>query len=361
MTDKPFSILNADGSCADEYRVLVPDNDVVAILKLILLNRVMDRRLMTLQRQGRLGFYMTSTGEEAATIGSAYSLREDDPIFLTYREIGSMLWRGVPLEAIMNQLIGNSRDTNKGKQMPAHYCFRKYNIPSVSSPVATQLPHACGFAYAAKFRRTGQVALAFCGEGSASEGDFHTALNFSGVLEAPVIFFIRNNGYAISTPEWVQTRAASLAIRGAGYGIPGVQIDGNDLLAVVKTVREAADRARDGGGPTLIEGLTYRMGAHSSSDDPTRYQPEEELKQWQQVDALVRLRAHAVWRGLWSDEADAAALEEAESSVSEMIARCERWPPPALESLFEDVYDRLPAHLEAQKAAYLEFLQRSNT
>ncbi len=354
------SILNEDGSCADEYRDLVPDDDLLAILRTILLNRAMDRRLMMMQRQGRLGFYLTSTGEEVVTVGSAYALYEDDPIFLTYRELGSLLWRKVPLEAIMNQLIGNAQDINKGRQMPVHYCFREYHIPSVSSPVGTQLPQACGFGYAARIQQTGQVALAFLGEGTASQGDFHTALNFSGVLNAQTIFIIRNNGYAISTPESVQTVARSLAIRAEGYGIAGLQIDGNDLLAVVQTVKEAAQRARSGGGPTLIEALTYRMGAHSSSDDPTRYRPEEEKHQWEKVDALARLRMHAKWRGIWTDEAEKEVWDDAEKAVAQMIADCERWPPPPVESLFDDVYERMPEALREQKDEYLQFLKERN-
>ena len=357
MSEKRRSILNEDGSCAEEFRNLVPDDDLLAIIRTILLNRVMDRRLMMLQRQGRLSFYMTSAGEEVVTVGTAYALRETDPIFLTYRELGALLWRKVPLEAIMNQLIGNAQDINQGRQMPIHYCYREYHIPSVSSPVGTQLPHATGFGYAARIRQTDQVALAFLGEGTASQGDFHTALNFSGVLNAQTIFMIRNNGYAISTPESVQTKASSLAIRAEGYGIPGTQIDGNDLLMVVSAVREAAERARSGGGPTLIEALTYRMGAHSSSDDPTRYRPDTEMKQWEQVDALARLRRHAKWRGIWTQPMEKEAWSDAEKAVTDMISDCERWPPPPVESLFDDVYERMPETLRVQKEEYMAFLR----
>ena len=355
MGEEVHSILNEDGSCAEEYRNLIPDADLSALLKVILLNRALDRRLMMLQRQGRLGFYLTSSGEEAVTVGAAYAMRGDDPIFLTYRELGALLWRKVPLTAIMNQLIGNERDLSRGRQMPVHYCFREYHIPSVSSPVGTQLPHACGFGYAARIRRTQQVALAFCGEGSTSVGDFHTALNFAGVLNAQAIFLIRNNGYAISTPESVQTRASSLAVRAEGYGIPGLQIDGNDLLVVVQAVREAADRAREGEGPTLVEALTYRMGAHSSSDDPSRYRPQEETQQWVKVDALSRLRRHARWRGIWSELEEEQAIVEAEETVARLIVECERWPPPPAESLFDDVYEQMPELLRLQKEEYLEF------
>jgi 2-oxoisovalerate dehydrogenase E1 component alpha subunit len=353
----PFAILGEDGSCPDEWVDLVDDARLARALEEMVRNRVIDRRFLMLQRQGRLGFYMTSTGEEATTIGAASCLREDDPIFLTYRELGSLLWRGVPLEHLLNQLIGNSRDVTLGRQMPIHFCFRDWAIPSVSSPVGTQLPHACGYAWAARFRGTGQVALAYLGEGTASQGDFHTALNFSGVFAVPAVYVIRNNGYAISTPESVQTAAESLARRADGYGIPGCQIDGNDFLAVVHAVSQAVTRARDGGGPTLIEALTYRMGAHSTADDPSAYRSDEEAARWQALDPLARLARHARWRGLWSEEQEKDAWARCDQQVGELIAACEAWPPPALETLWSGVLQEPTPQLQAQRESYLRYLR----
>jgi TPP-dependent pyruvate/acetoin dehydrogenase alpha subunit len=298
---------------------------------------------------------MTSTGEEATTIGAAYCLRKDDPIFLSYREIGSLLWRGIPLNLLMNQLIGNNQDLCLGRQMPIHFAFREWNIPSVSSPVGTQLPHACGYAYAARIKNTGQVTLAFLGEGTASEGDFHTAVNFSGVFNAPAIFVIRNNGYAISTPESVQTAATNLAARGEGYGVPGVQIDGNDFLAVINAVGQAVNRARSGGGPTLIEAQTYRIGAHSTADDPSVYRSKEEAERWQKLDPELRLRRHARWRGIWDDALEQETQAKWEERIAALIKECEPWPPPPLETLFEGVTAELTPQLEEQRAAYLRF------
>jgi 2-oxoisovalerate dehydrogenase E1 component alpha subunit len=353
----PFAILNEDGSCPDEYRGLVDDDALRTVLDVMTLNRVVDRRFLALQRQGRLGFYMTSTGEEATIIGAAYCLRPEDPIFLTYRELGSLLWREIPLPLILNQLIGNSQDLSKGRQMPVHYCYRDWNIPSVSSPVGTQLPHACGFAYAARLRKTGQVALAFLGEGTSSEGDFHTALNFSGVFNAPAVFVIRNNGYAISTPESVQTAAENLAARGEGYGMPGFQVDGNDFLAVVYVIGQAVERARRGEGPTLVEALTYRLGAHSTADDPSVYRSAEEAERWKSLDPVTRLRQHARWRGVWDDAEETRSQTKWEERVAEVIADCERWPPSPLETLFQGVTQELTPQLEEQKAAYLRYWQ----
>lgn len=356
MSDTPFSILNEDGSCASEYRNIISDDDLMHLIKLILFNRNWDKRMIMLQRQGRLGFYMTSTGEETTIYGACHCLNDNDPVFLSYRELGCLFYRGVEPERILNQLIGNAKDNCKGRQMPIHFTFIEHAIPSVSSPVGTQLPHACGSAYASKYQNTDKVCLAFTGEGTTSEGDFHTALNFSGEFEVPAIFLIRNNGYAISTPETVQTRAKSLAIRGEGYGIPGIQIDGTDILAVVHTMNEAVDRARSQQGPTLIESMTYRIGAHSTADDPTAYRSDDEVQQWQQHDNLKRMIDHAKWRNLWTDEIIHDEEKKADQIINETISSCEGWPPPEVETLFEDVYESLPPHLEEQKSEYEQYL-----
>ena len=279
MAELPFAILNEDGSCPEEYRELIDDDDLLRVLETFTLNRVIDRRFMTLQRQGRLSFYM--------------------------------LWRQIPLPLLLNQMIGNSQDLCKGRQMPVHYCYADFGVPSVSSPVGTQLPQACGFAYAARIQKTEQVALAFLGEGTASQGDFHTAVNFAGVFNAPAVFVIRNNGYAISTPESIQTAATNLASRGEGYGVPGFQVDGNDFLAVINMVGEAVERARRGDGPTLIEALTYRMGAHSTADDPSAYRSDEETERWERLDPQARLQRHARWRGIWNEELETENESEA--------------------------------------------------
>ena len=356
-----MQVLREDGSCAEEHRALLSDDEVVRALDAMVLNRVLDRRLLMLQRQGRLGFWMTSRGEEATILGAAACLDDADPIFLSYRELGCLLWRRIPLPLIFNQLIGNSRDLCLGRQMPVHYCYREWAIPSVSSPVGTQLPHATGFGYAARLRGTGQVALAFCGEGTASQGDFHTALNFAGVFRAPTIFVIRNNGYAISTPEALQTAAENLAVRAAGYGFPGHQVDGNDLLAVVKVIREAVTRARAGDGATLVEALTYRMGAHSTADDPSAYRSEEETRAWMRLDPLERLRRHGRWRGVWSDELEAETRSRWEETVVATLAECERIPPPRVETLFEGVLAKMSPQLEAQRDRYLAELRRTSS
>lgn len=356
---KPFAIIHEDGSCSSEYLSIISNEELKSLIELILFNRIFDQRMILLQRQGRLGFYLTSTGEESTIIGSAYCLSSEDPIFLTYRELGALLQRGVPVSKILDQLFGNEDDSSKGRQMPVHYAFREFNIPSVSSPVATQLPHACGFAYAAKFKKTNQVALAYTGEGSISEGDFHMALNFSGAFKVPAVYLIRNNGYAISTPESVQTAAETLSSRGIGYGVPGVQVDGNDLLAVIKIVREAVERARSGGGPTLIEALTYRLGAHSTSDDPSGYRSKEEELAWAKLDNLKRIQKHGEWRGVWSEELAEEKTRIFEDEISAKIKTAEAKPMPHLNTLFEEVLQNMPPNLVKQKNEYLNYLHQT--
>lgn len=356
-----LSILNEDGSLDAKYQNIISDDDMLAILKMMIFNRIFDQRMLTLQRQGRLGFYLTSTGEEAVTIGSAYCLNENDPIFMSYREFGALLWRKVPKDLIMNQLIGNNQDTSKGRQMPVHYCYKDFYIPSISSPLGTQLPQACGAAYAFKIRQSGQVALAYLGEGTASTGEFHAGVNFSGALGAPAVFILRNNGYAISTPESKQSASTCLAQRAEGYGIFGKRIDGNDLFAVIYAIREAVQRARNGEGPSLIECLTYRMGAHSSSDEPSKYRSAEEEHQWEKVDAMKRLQRHAQWRGLWNQELHESEEQGVHREIDELIQRNEKWPPPRTESLFEDVYASIPEHIKTQKEEYLSFLHRQDS
>lgn len=356
---RPFAIINEDGSCSPEYLPIISKEELKKLIEIALYNRIFDQRMILLQRQGRLGFYLTSTGEESTIVGSAFCLEFTDPIFLSYRELGSLLIRGVPKNQIVDQLYGNEDDLSKGRQMPVHYAFKEFNIPSISSPVATQLPHACGFAYAAKHKKTGQIALAYTGEGSISEGDFHMALNFSGAFKVPAVFIIRNNGYAISTPESVQTAAETLASRGIGYGVPGFQVDGNDILAVIKITREAVARARNGLGPTLIEALTYRLGAHSSSDDPSAYRTKDEEAQWAKQDNLQRLQKHGIWRGVWSMEMANEKSKEYESEITELIKQAEAKPLPPLDSLFEGVYQNISPILKKQKEEYLDFLHES--
>src|SRR3989304_1720086 len=263
----------------------LPNEDLLFLFRKMLLLRALDEKAISLQRSGRIGFFVPSTGQEASEIGSRFALKKGD-------------WGFPSLPDIVGQLFGNASDAIKGHQMPNHWCDRSINLVSVSSPVATQLPQAVGAGYAAKLRGGNIAVIAYFGDGGTSTGDFHAAMNFAGVYGTPTVFFCSNNQYAISLPVARQTASDSIATKAAAYGFEGIRVDGNDLLAVYGVTRGALEKARAGGGPTLIEALTYRMGPHSTSDDPTRYRPEEERADWAKRDPARRFAEHLLRVGV---------------------------------------------------------------
>jgi pyruvate dehydrogenase E1 component alpha subunit/2-oxoisovalerate dehydrogenase E1 component alpha subunit len=326
----------------------IPPEDLVRLFRHMLMMRVLDQRMLSLQRQGRIGFYGTAAGQEAAVTGSAYALRTTDWVFPALREMGVSLWRGTTFREVVCQLIGNSGDVLIGRQMPCHFSDRKVRSVAWSSVIATQLPHAMGAAWAAKLQGHDTVMMGYLGDGATSTGDFHAAANFAGVLRAPVVFFIQNNQWAISVPLARQTGSESLAIKAEAYGFPGVRVDGNDILAVIEATREAVARARRGDGPTLIEAVTFRMGGHSSSDDPTRYRDAGLVEEWQRRDPVVRFRAHLRGLSLVSDGDEERWNAEVDEQIAAAVKEAEALPPPPIESLFTDVYKDMPRHLEEQ-------------
>src|SRR6059058_4883741 len=290
--------------------------------------RTLDERMMTLQRQGRVGFYGACTGQEAATIASAAALEPGDWIFPALREGGAMLLRGFPLVPYLCQIFGNAGDETKGRQMPSHMASKSVHQVSWSSCIGTQLPQAVGAAMAARIKGDPTVVAAYMGDGATSEGDFHVAMNFAGVFKAPVVFVCQNNHWAISVPTAKQTASESIAIKAVAYGFPGDKVDGNDAVAVYRAVKEALDRARNGGGPTLVECETYRIGAHSSSDDPTRYRDEREVEIWRKRDPIEAFRTRLLGAGLWTEARDAELRENLAAEVNEAIAEAEKRPDP---------------------------------
>lgn len=341
----PLRVLRDDEPAPD---VPIEPAQLVEIYRTMLLARILDDRLIRLQRQGRISFHIGSHGEEAAIVGSAAAMQPGDWIWPCYREFAAALFRGLPLQAYLDNMFGNVDDPSKGRQMPDHWTGRQWNVGSVSSPVGTQIAQAPGMAWAAKLRGEDVAVLVYFGEGATSEGDFHVGLNFAGVFKAPCIFFCRNNGWAISVPASRQTASESIAIKATAYGIAGVQVDGNDVLAVHRAVREARERCSRGEGATLIEALTYRLGPHSTSDDPRGYRKEEEVQAWRVADPLPRFRRYLEGRGLWSTADEARATDQIEAEIRASVEAAERKDPPPLESLFDDVYARRPWHLEEQ-------------
>jgi TPP-dependent pyruvate/acetoin dehydrogenase alpha subunit len=308
---------------------------------------------MSLQRQGRIGFFMESTGQEACQIGMSYTLSAGDWAFPSYRDPGTCLVRGVPMSALWDQIMGNSADEGKGRQMPVHWGFSKWKIVSLSSPIGAKLLHAVGVAYAAKYRREKAVALASFGEGATSQGEFHAAMNFAGVYKTPVVFFCENNQYAISLPVRRQTASESIAVKAEAYGFDGVQVDGNDILAVYKATKSAVDKARSGGGPTLIEAITYRMGGHSTSDDPTIYRSAEEVELWKKRDPIVRFTKYLIRKGIISEKENEKFLEQIDSEMTKVIKEREVIAPPDVSTLFTDVYSEMPWHIREEANEFM--------
>ncbi len=333
----------------------IPDDDLRALHRHLLKLRLLDTRMLSLQRQGRIGFYGMATGQEASITGSAYPLRKQDWVFHALRETGVCLWRGTTVQEIVCQLMGNAGDVLMGRQMPMHFSDRKVNSVAWSSVIGTQLPQAVGAAFAAKKLGHDTVCVGYIGDGGTSIGDFHAALNFAAVWKVPVVFFCQNNHWAISVPLAAQTASSSIAIKSVAYGMPGIRVDGNDLLAVIAAQREAVDRARAGGGPTLVESVTFRMGGHSSSDDPTRYRDAALVEVWEKRDPLVRYAAWLRRKGLLDDALLERWTTEINDEISAAITAAESMPQPGIETMFADVYAHMPPHI-AEQMAYAKAL-----
>jgi pyruvate dehydrogenase E1 component alpha subunit len=302
-----------------------------------------DQEALNLQRQGELGLWGQFLGQEAIHVGAVTALRTEDWIFPSYREFGMAMVRGIDPADMLTLFRGVSH----GPWDP-----RKYHFAPLAIPVATQVPHAVGFAMGCRLKQTDEVVLSTFGDGATSEGDWHEAMNFAGVFRAPVVFLCQNNGWAISVPLSKQT-AGSIAERAEGYGFPGIRIDGNDVLGVYAGVQAAAARARQGDGPYLIEAMTYRMGAHTSSDDPTRYRLNSELETWQAKDPIARYQAWLLDQGVIDQGLIGAIAAEAESAAQAMRARLLSLPPPPPgEAIFGKVYSNPPASFLQQREEF---------
>lgn len=354
FTDEPLTILDAPDPAPPPG---LTDDDLRRLYELMVRTRAVDEKALILVRQGRAAFYAASAGQEAAQVGSAYPLQAQDWIFPAHRELGCLIARGLPLEEIFGQILAKMADPCKGRQMPVHFGSRPLHIVPTASTVGNHLPESVGAAYAALLRREPAVAVAYFGEGASSEGDFHAAMNFAGVLKTPTIFFCQNNQYAISVNRRAQTASRTIAIKATAYGFDGYYVDGNDVLAVYAAMRQVAERARAGGGPALIEALTYRYLPHSSADDDKLYRKEEEVKEWRERrDPIRRYRLFLEKRKLWTEAQERALAEQVKAEVDAAADRAEATPDPAPESLFDDVY-AVPLWIhERERAAMLKRL-----
>jgi 2-oxoisovalerate dehydrogenase E1 component alpha subunit len=280
-------------------------------------------------------------------------LKDEDWLFPDYRSTGALFARGVSLEAYLSQLLATERDSSKGRQMPTHYASREQKIASVSTPVGNNIVHAVGLAWAVKLRKGPEAVLVLFGDGATSSDGFHAGLNIAGVHRLPIVFLCRNNQYAISLPLAQQTASKSIAVKAEAYGFPGLQIDGNDALGVYGTVQAALERARTGDGPTLIEAIAFRLGAHTTSDDARRYRSDDQVKDWRKRDCIERLREHLVNEQNWNPAKDEELRKTVADQIDRAVKQVTEQPPPAIQTLFDDVYARLPRHLVEQREELL--------
>ncbi len=349
----------ADRAPAETTSAPIPEPapaELVRAYRTMVFARAMDERCLTLQRQGRIGFYVPLQGQEAAQVGSASALRPEDWIFPAYRELAVALVRGIPIQLLIDQFFGSGGDELKGRQMPNHYGYRRFNFVTASSPVGTQISQAVGTALAARYRREPILTIAYFGDGTTSSNDFHAGLNLAGVFQTPTIFFCQNNQWAISLPRERQTHSTTLAVKAEAYGLPGVVVDGTDFRAVYAAVAAARQRALGGGGPTLIEAQVYRLGPHSTSDDPKRYRTDEELNAWKARDPLARFKLELMDAKLLNEDQDHALWEAARQEIARAVAQTEATPPVPPLSFFDDVYAVVPPALQEERRSLEQLL-----
>lgn len=350
-------VLDDDGAAVGPWAPRLDPGLLRTMLREMILLRAFDDRMYRAQRQGKTSFYMRAAGEEATSIGAAHALAPDDMCFPSYRQQGLLIARGWSLEDMMCRIYSNRGDRLKGRQMPIMYSAREAHFFSISGNLTTQYPQAVGWAMASAIKGETNIAAAWCGEGSTAEGDFHAGLTFAAVYRAPVVLNIINNQWAISSFSGLAgAEATTFAARAIGYGIAGLRVDGNDILAVHAATRWAADRARSGFGPTLIEHFTYRAEGHSTSDDPTRYRAAEEKALWPLGDPVDRLRRHLLALGEWDAERHAALEAECVALVRETGRKAEALGVlgdglghHSMELMFEDVFEEMPRHLQEQR------------
>ncbi len=348
MAIKDINYLSLKGELSTECKTNISQDTLIEGYKAMVTTRLFDERMLTLQRQGTISFSMSSAGEVACAVASAAALSPEDWMYPQYREAGVMFWRGYSLQDFVHHMFCNSKDIIKGRQMPNHFGSKELNVVTVSSPIGTKIPHCAGCAYAMKLKGEKSIAICYFGEGATSEGDFHAGLNFAAVRKAPAIFFCRNNGYAISTPAKEQFASDGIAPKGIGYGMKTYRIDGNDFFAVYETVQQARKECLDGEGPILIEAMTYRLGAHSTSDDPSAYRSDEEVELHKKQCPILRLRHYLEDKNLWDNTKEEQLTKSITKEITEAIAEAKKTTPPPLKSLFEDVYFEVPPSLEEE-------------
>ena len=347
-------VLDDDGIASGEWDPKLDPEELRIGLEHMARLRIFDERMMKMQRTGLLSFYMRSFGEEAVAIAQTMALENQDWIFPTYRQPGAQFVRGRDMVSMICHCIGNEEDNIKGRQMPVHYSFREGRFISISSPVGTQFSQAVGVALASKYKDQDEVTITWIGDGASAEGDYHYALTFASIYDAPVILNVVNNQWAISTHANFATGVGEFASRGLPYGLASIRVDGNDFLALYSVTKWARDRAASGMGATHIEVLTYRAGAHSSSDDPSRYRPSDEHNMWPGGDPIERLKTHLIGLGEWSEEKQDDLEKRIDGEVTNAYKEAVKFgdlangPYPSSDTIFTEVYEEMPWHLKEQ-------------
>lgn len=339
LQGKMLQVLDKDGNVNKDLEPVIDDASLVKLYRTMVLAREADDRAVKLQRQGRMGAYGPSKGQEASQIGPISVLEETDWMVPAFRELPALIWREVPLWRFYLYYMGNE----EGSNYPLNV-----RVTPTAIPVGSQIPHAVGISYASMLRGEKDVTIVYFGDGATSEGDFHEGLNFAGVYKTPTVFVCQNNQYAISTPRSHQTASRTIAQKAVAYGFPGIQVDGNDVLAMRVATKEAVERARRGEGPTLIESYTYRLGDHTTSDDATRYRKEIELREWEEKDPIKRFKIYLENKGIWNEKLEKEALSEAQKTVDEEVAKAESYPVPTVEDLFRFTFKELSSELVEQ-------------
>lgn len=349
LDDQMYTIMDSSGNIVKEEDLpQMTDDELKYLYKTMLYTRTIDDKALSYQRQGRMLTYAPNTGQEAAQIGSAYAMDKEDWLVPAFRELGAWLIRGVPLKNIYLYWYGNEW----GSYMP-----EGVKVLPVAVPIGSQYQHATGIGMANNIKGEKNVVLTYIGDGGTSHGDFHEALNFAAVFKAPVVFIIQNNQYAISVPRKNQTASKTLAQKAIAYGMPGILVDGNDIFAMYAATKEAIDRARRGEGPTLIEAYTYRLGAHTTSDDPTKYREDEEVEKWRDKDPLKRFKAYLLNKGIITEEWEQQTLKELEEEVMATFESIENKSDTEIDDIFKYQFETMPPQLEEQLNEYKAFLE----
>ncbi|MEW9667584.1 pyruvate dehydrogenase (acetyl-transferring) E1 component subunit alpha [Ammoniphilus sp. 3BR4] len=346
-TTRPLQVISPDGSLVSSEGIsALPDQTLKELMRKMVYTRVWDQRAISLNRQGRLGFYAPVAGQEASMVGSQSALDKEDFILPSYRDIPQIVWHGLPLY----QAFLYSRGHQHGGQIP-----EGVNVLMPQIIIGAQIIQCAGIAMGFKLKKQKHVAITYIGDGGTSQGDFYEGINYAGAYRLPAIFVVQNNRYAISVPVEKQTAAKTLAHKAVAAGITGIQVDGMDVLAVYQAVQEAKQRAINGEGPTLIEALTYRFGPHTmAGDDPTRYRTKEELNEWEQQDPLIRFRKFLQSKNLWSEDEENQVIEQTKKDIADAIKKTDETPKVKVTDMIDSMFEHLPPHLEEQKAEFMK-------